>query len=100
MYKLEVTEDFSDWLGSLRDRHAVAIITARLLRIRHGLLGDTRPVGHGIHELRVHVGPGYRVYFVFEGRAVIVLLHGGDKSSQTRDIQAAQLLAARRGLPH
>jgi len=91
----EIIEDptFSAWLTKLKDTQAKAKIAGRVQRLAHGLAGDVEPVGEGVSELRVHFGPGYRVYFVKHGAAVIVLLCGGDKSSQARDIKAAKALA-------
>ena len=80
--------------GGLRDHRAKAKIAARIDRLAFGNPGDVRPVGEGISELRIDYGPGYRVYFVKRGNAVIVLLCGGDKSAQTKDIKAAKTLAA------
>ncbi len=77
----------------MRDRRAVAHINARLRNASMGNFGDTRPVGDGISEMRVHYGPGYRLYFMREGATVIVLLCGGDKGSQQRDIERAKQLA-------
>lgn len=84
---------FDKWLSSLRDRRAIARITARLDRLASGNPGDTEPVGNGISELRIDYGPGYRVYYLRQGRYVVVLLCGGDKSSQGRDIKQAKTLA-------
>lgn len=92
MLEMEATETFSVWLGSLRDRHAVAIITAHLLRLPHGLPGDIHPAGLGVSELRIPVGAGYRVYFMQVRN--LVLLHGGEASTQARDLRRAQALAA------
>lgn len=94
MFEVELTEGFTLWLRELRDRTASAIITARLLRLQHGLFGDSRGLGGGISELRIHHGPGYRVYYTFQAERLIVLLQGGDKSSQERDIRRAKELAA------
>ncbi len=82
-------EPFSEWLNSLRDKAAQARIRMRLRQMEAGNLGDCKAVGHGVSELRVHVGAGYRVYFGRFGTAVIVLLAGGDKDSQEKDIQRA-----------
>jgi putative addiction module killer protein len=87
------TEIFSRWLGGLADRRARAKIAARIDRLAHGNPGDVASVGEGISELRVHFGPGYRVYFVTRGRSVVILLCGGDKSSQPNDIKTAKQLA-------
>lgn len=78
-----------EWLGSLRDRIVRARIGARIQRLELGLRGDWRSVGGGVSELKLDAGPGYRVYFAESGKAVIVLLCGGNKSSQSRDIEAA-----------
>jgi putative addiction module killer protein len=77
----------------LRDLSARTRIQARLLRLQVGLFGDAHPVGEGVSELRIHHGPGYRVYFVRRGSTVILLLCGGDKSTQARDIAEARALA-------
>jgi putative addiction module killer protein len=80
---------FDDWIGSLRDRRARAIIRARIARVRLGNLGDCKPVGTGVLELIVDYGPGYRVYLGQVGTKLVILLCGGDKSSQTEDIRKA-----------
>ena len=82
---------FSDWLESLRDRKARAIIRTRINRIRLGNLGDCKSVGEGVSELRINFAAGYRVYFAQQGNMVIILLDGGDKSSQQKDIKQAKL---------
>ena len=81
---------FGAWLEGLKDRQARAAIRKRLNRIRLGNLGDSKPLGDGVHELRIDFGPGYRVYYGIDGDTVVVLLCGGDKSSQTRDIAKAK----------
>ncbi len=81
---------FEDWLDDLNDKRAVARILARLARVRQGNLGDCKPVGDGVSELRVDYGPGYRVYFGQRGKTLVVLLCGGDKRTQDRDIQLAK----------
>ena len=81
---------FSEWLEALRDEKAQAKIRVRLDRVRLGNLGDWAAVGEGVGELRIHYGPGYRVYFGQVGSAIVLLLCGGDKSTQSRDIQMAQ----------
>ena len=93
MYIVRQTQEFQDWLDRLADRRAQIRIFARLRLAEAGNLGDWKPVGQGVSEMRVDVGPGYRVYFVRRGRIVIVMLAGGDKSSQKRDIRRAQHLA-------
>jgi len=85
---------FDRWLSGLRDRRAVVRIAARLDRLAAGNPGDAQPVGDGISELLVNYGPGYRVYFIQKGRVLIVLLCGGDKSTQDRDIRQAKVLAS------
>ncbi|WP_131120390.1 type II toxin-antitoxin system RelE/ParE family toxin [Lichenihabitans psoromatis] len=92
-FEVRQTLEFQAWLADLRDERTQAKIAQRLVRIEAGLLGDAKPVGEGVSELRIDWGPGYRVYFVRRGQAVIVLLCGGDKDSQTRDIKVAKVLA-------
>ena len=81
---------FERWLDGLNDHRAVAKVLARLARVRLGNLGDCKPVGEGVSELRVDYGPGYRIYFGQQGRVLVVLLCGGDKRSQERDIRLAK----------
>ncbi len=81
---------FEEWLDDLDDKKAVARILARLARVRQGNLGDCKSVGEGVSELRVDCGPGYRVYFGQGGRTLVVLLCGGDKRTQDRDIRLAK----------
>ena len=92
---IEIVESatFRRWIDGLRDRAAIARINARLRKVSLGHIGDTVPVGGGLFEMRVHHGPGYRLYFLREG-ARVVLLCGGDKGSQRRDIARANRLAA------
>ncbi|MCK8514990.1 type II toxin-antitoxin system RelE/ParE family toxin [Methylonatrum kenyense] len=87
------SEPFGRWLRRLKDRRAKARILMRLDRLALGNPGDVRPIGSGLSELRVDVGPGYRIYFMQKGQALIVLLCGGDKRSQKRDILRAHLIA-------
>ena len=87
------TELFSKWLSSLSDRQARVRIDIRIYRLSLGNPGDVKPVGEGVSELRIDYGPGYRVYFVRRGQTLIVLLAGGDKQTQDRDISAAIALA-------
>jgi putative addiction module killer protein len=94
MLQLRQTETFRKWERKLKDRKARAAIAARLFRLANGLAGDVSPVGHGISELRIHHGPGYRVYFQRRGEEIIVLLCGGDKSTQQQDIRKAKQLSA------
>lgn len=87
------TVKFSTWLHALRDERARTRITDRLVRVQAGNLGDVKPVGDGVSELRIDYGPGYRVYFVRRGAVVIVLLCGGDKRTQGADIKRAKRMA-------
>ena len=84
------TVPFNEWLEGLRDRKARVIVRTRLNRVRLGLLGDCKSVGEGVQELRISFGAGYRVYFAQEGDTIIILLCGGDKGSQQRDIDRAK----------
>ena len=93
MFEVRRTERFIQWLDGLSDARAVAKIAARAERLAWGNFGDVQPVGEGVSELRIHYGPGYRVYFVQRGAVVVILLCGGDKSSQTRDIRSAKAMA-------
>lgn len=93
MIEMLRSDIFDRWLSGLRDRRAVARIAARLDRLAAGNPGDAQPVGEGISELRINYGPGYRVYFIQKGQVLIVLLCGGDKSTQDRDIRQAKALA-------
>lgn len=93
MIEIRETSTFIDFIEDLRDDRARAKISARIERLAVGNAGDVAPVGEGISEMRIHDGPGYRVYFVKRGERVIVLLCGGDKSTQEKDIKAAKLLA-------
>jgi putative addiction module killer protein len=81
---------FDEWLRELRDSNAVARVLARIGRVRQGNLGDCKPAGEGVSELRVDYGPGYRVYFGQKGSTFVLLLCGGDKRTQQRDIRQAQ----------
>ncbi len=93
MNQLIRSEVFHGWLKNMRDVRAKARILNRLDNAILGNFGDCAPVGEGVSEMRIHYGPGYRVYFVREGSAVYVLLCGGDKSSQERDIERAKRMA-------
>jgi len=92
--EIRKTAAFSDWMARLGDHRARARIAARIDRLGLGNPGDVEPVGEGISELRIHYGPGYRVYFVRRGKKLILLLCGGDKSTQAKDIKIAKVLAA------
>lgn len=87
------TQVFDTWFKRLRDRRAAARIQARIDRAESGNLGDCKPVGEGVSEMRIDVGPGYRVYFLQRGAEVIILLAGGQKSTQAKDVAAARRLA-------
>jgi putative addiction module killer protein len=93
MKSIQTTEAFDDWFSNLKDRQAVARIQARIDRAEDGNFGDCAPVGEGVSEMRIHYGPGYRVYFAQRGRELVILLAGGDKTTQSRDIHAALTLA-------
>jgi putative addiction module killer protein len=93
MVEIRETEVFSKWLTNLRDGIARARIAARVRRLALGNPGDVRPVGEGVSELRIDHGPGYRVYFVQRGAVLVVLLCGGNKRTQDRDIRTAKTMA-------
>lgn len=93
MFEVVQTDEFEAWLDDLRDSQARARIAKRIVRVQSGLLGDVEPVGDGVSELRIHYGPGYRLYFVTRQQVVIILLCGGDKGSQARDIARAKEMA-------
>jgi len=90
LYRRGASTPFSDWLAQLKDRHAAGVIRARVNRLRLGNFGDCKPVGGGVEELRIHFGPGYRIYFGRYGSKVVILLTGGSKRSQAADIGTAQ----------
>lgn len=93
MIEIRETSIFSEWLASLRDAQARTRVQARILRLRLGNPGDVKPVGEGVSELRIDYGPGYRVYYVKRGPSLIILLAGGAKSKQDKDIKTALQLA-------
>ncbi len=93
MIEIRKTEVFVAWLDSLRDIHARARVLIRIERLATGNPGDVKPVSEGVSELRIDYGPGYRVYFKKRGRELVILLAGGDKNTQTRDIKKALRLA-------
>jgi putative addiction module killer protein len=93
LFEIRQTQSFSIWLRELRDRQARARILVRIDRLMLGNPGDVRMVGDGVSELRIDYGPGYRVYYVRRGTTLIVLLAGGDKRTQNRDIETAHRLA-------
>ena len=87
------SDTFARWLDKLRDDRAATVIARRIARLAGGNAGDVRSVGGGVSELRIDYGPGYRVYFAQRGRELVILLCGGDKSTQDRDIRAAKAIA-------
>ena len=93
MFQLRKTQIFAEWIDGLRDTQGRARILACIERLAAGLLGDVNPIGEGVSELRIDCGPGYRVYFKKQGREIIILLAGGDKSTQSRDIKTALKLS-------
>ena len=93
MSEVRKTPQFQKWLDNLKDATAYAHIETRLFRLALGLPGDVKPVGKGVSELRIDYGPGYRVYFTKQGNTLIIILAGGDKSTQAKDIQMAIKLA-------
>jgi len=94
MFTLVRSSDFDTWLSDLADQKGKARVLARLKSATFGNLGDCEPVGEGVSEMRIHYGPGYRVYFMRDGATVYLLLTGGDKSSQKRDIERAKKMAS------
>ncbi len=97
MIEIKQTETYRKWEHKLKDHKARAIIAARVFRLANGMFGDVTPVGLGISELRIHYGPGYRIYFKQNGNEIIILLCGGDKSTQKRDIESAKKLVKELG---
>ena len=93
MIEIRQTETYRRWFGGLRDHNAKAQINIRIRRVSVGNFGDVKAVGEGVRELRIDYGPGYRVYFVRRGEVMVILLCGGDKGTQARDIEAARRLA-------
>ena len=93
MTEIRKTDNFARWIDGLRDIRARARVLARIERLALGFAGDVKPVGEGVSELRIDYGPGYRVYFKKRGKALVILLAGGDKRTQTRDIKTALRLA-------
>jgi len=93
VFEIRKTEAFARWLDGLRDVRARARVQVRIERLAAGNPGDIRPVGGGVSELRIDYGPGYRVYFKYVDREIVILLAGGDKSTQSADIRTALRLA-------
>jgi len=94
VYEVQKTEAFDSWFAALADQKAVAKITSRIERLEIGNPGDVEPVGDGISEMKINYGPGYRVYYKRTDRTVMLILCGGDKSTQDKDIKLAKELAA------
>jgi len=97
MIEVRQTAEYTDWVARLRDQTAVQRINVRIRRLSLGNFGDAQPVGEGVSELRIDYGPGYRVYFKRRGPQIVLLLCGGDKSTQQRDIERAKALAKEDG---
>jgi len=95
MIEIRETDVFKKWFGSLKDRTAKTRIDVRIKRVSLGNFGDVKPVGNGVSELKIDYGAGYRVYFVNQGNIIVILLCGGNKSTQSKDIQKAYELAQR-----
>lgn len=93
MFSIRPLPEFTSWLNQLKDSSVRGVIVARIKRLELGLMGDVKPVGDGVLELRIHLGAGWRLYFTQRGARIIVLLTGGSKRTQTKDIQRAKLLA-------
>lgn len=92
-YEVRTTDEFDGWLDSLSDAKAQAIVAERLVRVQTGLFGDHDTVGDGVSELRIHYGPGYRLYYTVRGLIVVIMLCGGIKKTQKRDIKKAKKIA-------
>jgi putative addiction module killer protein len=94
MFEVLTTDEFDRWLSDLADERAKTKIASRVARLRFGNTGDVKPVGEGVSEMRVHDGPGYRVYYKQTNKTIIVMLCGGDKSTQEKDVRRAKKMAA------
>lgn len=95
MIEVRLTDAFTRWLDALRDRGARARIVGRIERMENGNPGEVESVGDGVIEMKLHFGPGYRIYFLRHGLSIVILLGGGTKKTQNKDIEAAKFLAAR-----
>lgn len=93
IYQIQTTDIFNKWAAKLKDKTAARAIASRLLRVRAGNIGDVKSVGDGVSEMRIFVGKGYRLYFTMRNNKLIILLCGGDKSTQPKDIQKAKQMA-------
>jgi putative addiction module killer protein len=98
LFEIKQTGVFLKWRLGVKDSRVRAMIASRLDRLAFGLMGDVKPVGSGVSEMRIHIGPGFRIYFKQQGSTVIVLLCGGSKSTQSNDIKKAISLADKEGL--
>jgi putative addiction module killer protein len=94
MFSIRPLPEFTAWISGLKDETVRGLIVARIKRLELGLMGDVKPVGGGVSELRIHFGAGWRLYFTQRGTQIIVLLVGGSKRTQKKDIQRAKALAA------
>ena len=94
MFSLRPLPEFSAWIDGVKDKAVRGVIVARIKRLELGLMGDVQPVGDGVSELRIHMGAGWRIYFAKRGTQIIVLLAGGSKRTQDKDIKRARALAA------
>ncbi len=94
MYSIRPTPAFTTWLNGLPDASVRGVVVARVKRLEHGLMGDVQSVGDGVLELRIHLGAGWRLYFTQRGAQIVVLLVGGAKRTQKRDIERAKALAS------
>ena len=94
MFEVQKTDEFDNWLSALADQRAVAKIASRIERLGLGNAGDVKPVGEGVSEMRLSYGPGYRIYYKQTGKTIVLILCGGDKSSQASDIKRAKEIAA------
>jgi len=95
MIEVKSSAEFDHWIDALRDRRAAAKIFARIQRLERGNPGNVKPVGGGISEMKIDFGPGYRVYYMHKEKTIVLLLCGGDKSTQAKDIQHATQIAAK-----
>ncbi len=94
MFSIRPLPEFTAWIDALKDGTVRGVIVARIKRLERGLMGDVQPVGNGVSEVRIHLGGGWRLYFTQRGTQIIVLLVGGSKRTQKRDIKRAKALAA------
>ena len=94
MFSIRPLPEFTAWIDGLKDETVRGVIVARIKRLERGVMGDVQPVGDNVSELRIHVGPGWRLYFTQRGNQIIVLLAGGSKGTQNKDIKRARALAA------